>query len=372
MPLPLVPGLDTVQLEREGWAVLRGVVHPAVCARATACIDGILGPPVAEVQIQGRGQLDADLEATGSRWPDPDGLPLISLGGPYRAKVMHPIRDEVTAELVSPLAPIFAQLYQSRRPQDLKLLQHMFTRTDALPLGHAAGAHSAADGAVGAQPNANGTVHDRDGSSGISWHMDDAFLEEHRTAVPMQSYFHCMLALSPVRRDGSPYLVCPGSMTRAREVVRNLSPAERDLFDPGEGRTVLPGLILPQIPKDHQPPVEVYLEPGDLLVHDPMLTHSASDNHGAVPSRHVLFSTFFDVNAIGTTLVGLRNRMAAAPTTKFPRELREGLPPEWRGLLDWELPLQDAGRSQTMEEQNRTLGAGSVSMEEKGNRVVKL
>ena len=130
-------------------------------------------------------------------------------------------------------------------------------------------------------------------------------------------------------------------------------------------RQVLPGLILPHIPTEKEPPVEVYLEQGDLLVHDPMLTHSASDNLGAVPSRHVVFSTFFDAGAIGTTLVGLRNRMAAAPASKFPQELREGLPPEWRGLLDWELPLQDASRSQTLEEQNRTLSGGRKSMEEK-------
>ena len=106
---------------------------------------------------------------------------------------MHPIRDGVTAELVTPLAPIFAQLYQCRRPGDLKLLQHMFTRTDALPAGYAAGAHSASDGAAGSgQPNANGTVHDRDASSGVSWHMDDAFLEEHRAAVSSQAICGCL------------------------------------------------------------------------------------------------------------------------------------------------------------------------------------
>jgi ectoine hydroxylase-related dioxygenase (phytanoyl-CoA dioxygenase family) len=44
---------------------------------------------------------------------------------------------------------------------------------------------------------------------------------------------------------------------------------------------VLPGLLLPQIEKEANKPIEVYLEAGDLLVHDPMLTHSASDNLGA-------------------------------------------------------------------------------------------
>ena len=74
-----------------------------------------------------------------------------------------------------------------------------------------------------------------------------------------------------------------------------------------------------------------------------------------MPSRHVLFSTFFDASAIGTTLVGLANRMAAAPTTKFPPQLREGLPVEWASLLDWELPLQDPAKSQTLAQQSRNL-----------------
>ena len=125
MRLGSVPGLDTEHLEREGWAVLRGVVDPAVCDRARGCIDGILGPAVAEVPVDGRGQT--------ARWPDPAGLPLLSSGGPYRTKVMHPIRDGVTAELAAALAPIFQQLYGCKRPEDLKLLQQMFVRTDALP-----------------------------------------------------------------------------------------------------------------------------------------------------------------------------------------------------------------------------------------------
>jgi len=339
-----VPGLDTAHLEEHGWAIVRGVVDPGVCARACRCIDDILGPAVHTVQADGRGQSDEALEATGSRWPDPEGLPLISSGGPWRTKVMHPIRDSVTAELVAPLAPLFAELYRCERPQDLKLLQHMFTRTDALP------------------PTESAAATD---SSSPSWHLDDAFLEEHRTSTPMQMYYHSMLALSPVRANGAPYLVCPHSMRRAREIVRGLGDAE-DLFDPGEGRTVLPALILPRIPKEEGPPHEIYLEQGDLLIHDPMLTHSASDNLGAVPSRHVVFSTFFDASAIGRTLVGLRNRMAAAPPSKFPRELREALPQEWRSLLEWELPLQDESRAQSLAEQSRILSAGVTSMEEKG------
>ena len=61
----------------------------------------------------------------------------------------------------------------------------------------------------------------------------------------------------------------PGSLQRAREIARGLSDEERGLYSPGEGRTVLPGLILPQIDKEG-PVQEVTLEQGDLLIHDPM------------------------------------------------------------------------------------------------------
>ena len=43
--------------------------------------------------------------------------------------------------------------------------------------------------------------------------------------------------------------------------------------------------------------------------------------------------------AIGTTLAALPNRMAVAPPSKFSPELRDGLPPELRGLLEYELPM---------------------------------
>ena len=283
-----VPGLDTEHLEREGWAVLKGVLSPEVCARARACVDATLGPHgQGDVDIDARGQRGGGADAA-TRWPDPDGPPQLvpqgSAAAGVRTAMLHPVRDAVLADLVSPMAPIFCQLYGCRRREDLKLLQHMFVRTDALPL---------------AQREARLQEPEK-----IGWHMDDAFLEEHRLSTPMQSYYHCMLALTAVKSGGAPYLACPGSLRRAREIARKLSPAERELFDPGEGRTVLPGLILPQIDKE-QPPVEVTMDEGDLLVHDPMLTHSGSANLGAVPSRYVLFSTFFDAAAIGTTLVGL-------------------------------------------------------------------
>ena len=92
-----------------------------------------------------------------------------------------------------------------------------------------------------------------------------------------------------------------------------------------------------------------------------------------MPARVVVFSTFFDVSAIGRTLVGLSNRMAAAPADKFPAgarapawpfairrltccaEFRASLPAHLRSLVEWELPLQDPSRAQSLAEQDVTL-----------------
>jgi ectoine hydroxylase-related dioxygenase (phytanoyl-CoA dioxygenase family) len=85
--------------------------------------------------------------------------------------------------------------------------------------------------------------------------------------------------------------------------------------------------------------VEVTFAEGDLLILDPMLLHSASDNGGAIPSRHVLFTTFFDEAAIGTTLAALPDRVAVGPSSKFPASLHQSLPVPLQPLLDWRLPL---------------------------------
>jgi len=85
---------------------------------------------------------------------------------------------------------------------------------------------------------------------------------------------------------------------------------------------------------------EVHWAEGDLLILDPMCTHSGSSfgGGGSYDARYVLFSSLFHTSAIGTTLSGLYNRTAVSPSYKFPRDLRESLPSRLRGLLDWELP----------------------------------
>lgn len=88
---------------------------------------------------------------------------------------------------------------------------------------------------------------------------------------------------------------------------------------------------------------------GDMLVLDPMLSHSGSAFRegllaGAPNARYVLFSLFADKCTIGHTLAGLRNRNYTAPADKYTEEMRAAVPAEWRQLLDWQLPDDSDGR----------------------------
>ena len=55
----------------------------------------------------------------------------------------------------------------------------------------------------------------------------------------------------------------------------------------------------------------------------------------------MLFSLVATRASVGTTLAGISSRNYVAPATKYTDELREALPPQWRHVLDWELPLED-------------------------------
>ena len=115
---------------------------------------------------------------------------------------------------------------------------------------------------------------------------------------------------------------------------------------------------------------EIHWNEGDLVILDPMCTHSGSSNGGGVPARYVLFTAMFHPAAIGTTLAGLENRTAVtthttdpqlcpvmarpllieialqcitlawqvSPAWKYPECMRETMLPELKPVLDWVLP----------------------------------
>lgn len=80
-----------------------------------------------------------------------------------------------------------------------------------------------------------------------------------------------------------------------------------------------------------------------MLVLDLMTSHSGSKfrehvSHRLGNQRHGLFSMWADSAAFGVTLAGLSDRNYASPAEKYTPEMRAALPPELRGLLDWQMP----------------------------------
>lgn len=76
--------------------------------------------------------------------------------------------------------------------------------------------------------------------------------------------------------------------------------------------------------------IEICANEGDLIVFNPMCLHSASRNASSQP-RYVYFASFFDLSA-----QRLRTSLRESHYLKgFSDDLRSGLSPSWRGLLNW-------------------------------------
>ena len=108
----------------------------------------------------------------------------------------------------------------------------------------------------------------------------------------------------------------PGSLSAALAAGEALPQPEQDEVDGLSCRTQLPGRFLKDGVQDviEADPAgrAMMMEEGDMLILDPMTTHSGSPCH-STDARYVCFSTFFDSAAVGTTLVGLEAREYTAP-----------------------------------------------------------
>ena len=283
------------ELEQRGWTVVRGLVPRDLTSQARELVDAIIGGS------SGVESVPTDRGQPGP-WPTDGGaLPVITSSA-FKHSINPPIDDAafghegLLAKLLLPMVGVNRQLLRCEEAQDgsdsatggLKLLQQFFRRTDVGPERHGC--------SDGPPPNA--------------WHLDQGFLPRHYAARPRQMFYHTILALTDVKRDGGAFFASPSSLARARAITGGLNPAEesRIVRQADETRTRLRQVLLPQL--SNTDAVEVHFDEGDMLVLDPMLLHSASANGGAIPSRHVLFTTFFHESAIGTTLAGLPDRWA--------------------------------------------------------------
>ena len=135
--------VDITQLEERGYFILRGFVPPETCAAARAFVDGVIGAPspVEQIETEGRGQptgatVQQPQGFTSTNWPDPSSeLPYLTSGN-YRHGILPPVCGPFSARLLEQYCQLFPTLYHV--PDDvaqLKLMNHMFFRTDPSPPG---------------------------------------------------------------------------------------------------------------------------------------------------------------------------------------------------------------------------------------------
>lgn len=320
------------------YTVVRNVVSKDLTAQARDLMDAIIGsapPPAGELGLM---RVPAGDEP-GSRgqstpWPQPgDERPVISTGG-YTHSLHHPIPDAsyghagLMAKLVEPYIGINQQLLRctDEQAKDLKLMQQFFRRTD-----------------LGPEPRHGSTSA---GERPRGWHMDQAFLPRHYDARPREMFYHTILALHDVKEDCAPFFGARNAFRKAMGLSRQISPEEGEMLVPAADmtRTHLGGHLHKMAEEQGDKIVneydyeEIHWNEGDLVILDPMCTHSGSSNGGGVPARYVLFTAMFHPAAIGTTLAGLVNRTAVSPAWKYPECMRETMSDELKPVLDWVLP----------------------------------
>ena len=335
----------TRHLDEFGYCVLRGVVDERVATACRAMMDEHLGPPCEDVNMAAErgaapywGQKNVSWPADGAYAAD-GGAPVIHTGG-YAHSLQHPLYDARCAATVPPMAASMGTILRSGTtdrsgPSGLKLIHQNFRRTDPQP---------------GPYPELIGGVQrSEDGKQpAAGFHMDSAFLPEHYAATPRLNYYITILALSPVVTGGAAFMFAPGSLAAAKAAAVSLPPEVAAGVTAKGCRHDLPRLLGQgvegsAVSKCRTIAQEVTMSTGDMLILDPMLSHSGSVFRegtiaGECCSRYVLFSLMADEAAFGVTFCGLRDRNYTAPAAKFTAEMKQALPRELRSLLEWELP----------------------------------
>eukprot|EP01051_Picozoa_sp_SAG22_P001168 SAG22_NODE_43_length_25304_cov_5.394644_20_plen_843_part_00 len=344
-------GFDAQQLAEHGITVVKRVLPADTCAATCAMMDEILGGPAEAVH--------AGFQP--GPWPEQPwqdgGRPVVTTGS-YTHSLQHPIRDGRAAACVAPLVPVMAAALRCDDVgTQLKLVHQNFRRTDPSPPPPDGWPEITSDGRLDGR------------RAGL--HIDSAFLPRHYGGGAARNYFITITALAPVVSGGAAFMYAPGSFQAAKQAAAALPEAVQAAVGPGAcyghgyDEIDLPRLLGQGDPDSAMSAArrvaqEVAMDTGDMIILDPMLSHSGSPFRAGVGGdrgRYVLFSLVCTTEAFGTTLAGLPTRNYSAPATKWPPEMERGLPPQLRPLLEWRmetvLKLEDrieSGRSRDHEQ----------------------
>lgn len=315
--------VDMQAVEQYGYAVVKGVIPPGVCARARALMDAQLGPPAERVHVHVEQLYGLDDTNEGAAWPGPLGIakfdgrgvrpPEIASRG-YRHSLRHPIRDSVCAELVPPaMVALHSKLL---RTDSLRMNQQFMVRTDYQPPPY---------------PKSPG------------WHIDHSFLPQQYAATPRAVYYSSMIALSPIVAGGAAFTVSPSSLAESKAEAARILEAEPEWCAtlPDDGyRVDLPARIRPSLSdySNGSAGHEILCDEGDVVIINPMCLHSPSPMRLPGRSRYVCFNSFFST---GGEFMLLPERGSTRPAEKFSQELRDGLEAQGlSSLLEWAPPTR--------------------------------
>ena len=135
---------------------------------------------------------------------------MITSGG-FTHSIHHPIADPLMAALLEPFVEINWRLLRcggdAESVAGLKLMQQFFRRTDRHTTESA-------------------------GSTPGSWHQDQSFLPRHYASAPRSMFYHTILALHDVLRDGAPFFAANHSYRRAKQLSDAMPAAEQQQVVP--------------------------------------------------------------------------------------------------------------------------------------------
>ena len=116
----------------DGFAIIRSMLTPELCARLRDCADHIFGPQQEGVYPPYEDHFDVD-EALANRHPDQRE------SGNYRHAARHPIFDPVMADAVTAGGMIEMQKALLKSDSGLRLMQQQLVRSDPDPKAIAGG-----------------------------------------------------------------------------------------------------------------------------------------------------------------------------------------------------------------------------------------
>ena len=307
-------------LDVNGYVVLKSLMPPALCRRACAVTDALVGPPAAQTQrlplyvgprqtdpLRAFGDVEAALDARS---------PITVSTGDYKHLLWHPFFDSaavVAAELVAPLVNANRELLLgggdgTDRRQRLRLGQQLIMRTDPSPPPYAAPVRT---------PEAP------------TWHTDFHVIYPFDTP-----FFHCLTALAPIAAGQAAFTIVPGSAKLALAWLAGMSAEgiQRMRDDVGFRESQQRSFVATV---DRSRAVEIEMDEGDVIIFSLLSVHSGSESSNGL-SRHALFTTFF---VEGTQRIISQQKATGiwSPPSKFPLTFRSALRKlDLESLLDWE------------------------------------